>query len=223
MKTVYCLCGLGADERIFGKLTWEPGIDVHYINWIIPNQDETLADYAKRMASKIICPGDFTLVGVSFGGIMAIEIAKLIPVKKLILISSIETHHQLPAWMKLCGRLKLYNLIPTGVLHDIRPLKLFEPIENYFLGAYEDDQKALANEYRKNVDPHYLKWSIKQILNWKNEVAPENIYHLHGTGDRIFPIKKVKPTHSIKAGQHFMLYHKPGEVSAILNSILKTA
>lgn len=220
MKTVYCLCGLGADERIFSKLTWEPGIDVHYINWIIPEKDEPLEIYAKRMASKIKAAGDFTLIGVSFGGIMAIEITKLIPVKKLILISSVETHHQIPGWMKLCGKLKLNKLIPTGVLHDIRPLKLFEPVENYFLGAYTDDQKALANEYRKKVNPLYLKWAVKQILNWKNEWIPENLQHLHGTADRIFPIKNVTFTHSIEGGRHFMCYGNPREVSGILRNLV---
>lgn len=221
MKRVYCLCGLGSDERIFSKLTWDQDIDIHYIQWLIPEKDEQLVNYAGRMAKSIDTASDFILIGVSFGGIMAIEITKIIPVKKLILISSVETHHQIPTWMKLCGKLKLYTLIPTGVLHDIRPLKLFEPIENYFLGAYTKDQKDLANEYRKNVNPHYLKWSIKQILNWKNEIAPKDVHHLHGTADRIFPIKNVTPTHTIDSGRHFMLYHKPEEVSIILKDLLK--
>ncbi|MFT3945902.1 MAG: alpha/beta hydrolase [Agriterribacter sp.] len=172
------------------------------------------------MAAQITNANDLILIGVSFGGIMAIEIARIITVKKLILISSIETHYQLPAWMKLCGKLRLYRLIPTGVLHDIRPLKLFEPVENYFLGSYTPDQKALAHEYRKNVNPDYLKWSIRQILRWKNEQAPENFYHIHGTADRIFPIRKIKPTHRIEAGRHFMLYHKPEEVSEVLKKII---
>ncbi|MFT3747602.1 MAG: alpha/beta hydrolase [Agriterribacter sp.] len=220
MKTVYCICGLGADERIFSKLTWQPDTDVHYIQWLVPEKDEGLETYAKRMAAQITCTGDFTLIGVSFGGIMAIEITRIMPVKKLILISSIETHHQLPTWMKLCGKLRLYRLIPTGVLHDIRPLKLFEPIENYFLGSYTQDQKVLAREFRKNVNPYYLKWSIRQILHWKNERVIKNFYHIHGTADRIFPIKKIKPTHSIEAGRHFMLYHKPEEVSEVLKKII---
>lgn len=220
MKTIYCICGLGADERIFSKLTWKQDVNVHYLNWFIPEKDESLEAYAKKMASKINAAGDLTLIGVSFDGIMAIEIAKIIPVQKLILISSIETHHQLPAWMKLCGKLQLYKLIPTGVLHDIRPLKLFEPVENYFLGAYTEDQKILANEYRKNVNPDYLKWSVRQILNWKNEWIPANLHHIHGTADRIFPIKNVKPTHRIEAGQHFMLYHKPEEVSEVLREMV---
>lgn len=220
MKKVYCICGLGADERIFSKLTWQPDVEVHYIQWLIPKSDETLEAYAARMASEITSTGDFTLIGVSFGGIMAIEITRIIPVQKLILISSVETHHQIPTWMKLCGKLKLHRLIPTGVLHDIRPLKLFEPIENYFLGAFTQDQKALVNEYRRKVNPHYLKWSVRQILDWKNEKAPENAYHIHGTADRVFPISKVNPTHSIEEGRHFMLYHKPESVSEILKEII---
>lgn len=220
MKTVYCICGLGSDERIFSKLTWGADADVHYIQWLMPEKNETLEAYAGRMAAQITTTGNFTLIGVSFGGIMAIEISRIISVKQLILISSIETHHQLPAWMKLCGKLQLYRLIPTGVMHDIRPLKLFEPIENYFLGACTEDQKMLANEYRKNVDPHYLKWSVRQILQWKNEKVPENIYHIHGTADKIFPIKKLTPTHRIEAGRHFMLYHKPEEVSEVLGRII---
>lgn len=220
MKKVYCICGLGADERIFGKLIWQPDVEVHYIQWLMPESDETLEAYAARMSSQITSTGDFTLIGVSFGGIMAIEITRIIPVKKLILISSVETRNQIPTWMKLCGKLRLYKLIPTGVLHDIRPLKLFEPIENYFLGAFTEDQKVLVNEYRKNVNPHYLKWSIRQILHWKNEKALENVYHIHGTADRIFPINKVNPTHRVEAGRHFMLYHKPENVSEILKEII---
>ncbi|MCC6287914.1 MAG: alpha/beta hydrolase [Chitinophagaceae bacterium] len=220
MKNVYCICGLGADERIFSKLTWHADTDVHYIQWLIPEKDEPLNVYAQRMAAQITNTKNITLIGVSFGGIMAIEITRIIPVEKLILISSIEMHSQLPAWMKLCGKLRLYRLIPTGVLHYIRPLKLFEPIENYFLGSYTPDQKTLAREYRKNVNPHYLKWSIRQILHWKNERVPENFYHIHGMADRIFPISKLKPTHYIEGGRHFMLYHKPEEVSEVLKEII---
>ncbi len=220
MKTVYCICGLGSDERIFSKLTWNADVAVHYIQWLMPEKDETLEAYAKRMAAQIKAGDSFTLVGVSFGGILAIEISRIMMVKQVILISSIETHHQIPAWMKLCGKLQLYRLIPTGVMHDIRPLKLFEPLENYFLGAYTEDQKTLANEYRKNVDPYYLKWSIRQILRWKNASVPENTYHIHGTADRIFPIKKVNATHRIEAGRHFMLYHKPEEVSEVLKNLI---
>ncbi len=80
MKSVYCICGLGSDERIFSKLNWF-GADVYYVHWLLPEPGETLANYALRMSEQI--RGDnITLIGVSFGGIMSIEIAKLIKIDK---------------------------------------------------------------------------------------------------------------------------------------------
>ncbi|MGN6439613.1 MAG: alpha/beta fold hydrolase [Agriterribacter sp.] len=218
MKSVYCICGLGSDERIFSKLNWF-GANVQYLHWLMPEPDESLTAYAARM-SKQIEGDDITLIGVSFGGIMSIEIAKLRKISKVILISSIPTHREMPAWMKTCGRLKLDFLVPRKQLHSLRPMKLFTPVENYFLGATTEEAKKLANEYREKVDPHYLKWSIHNILNWKNDWVPENFYHLHGSNDKIFPHSRLKPTHIIDGAGHFLVFQRASEVSEILKEII---
>ena len=218
MKRVYCICGLGSDERIFSRLNWF-GADVHFIQWLMPEHGETLTHYAQRMGEQIE-GDDITLVGVSFGGIMSIEIAKLIKIEKVILISSIPTRRDMPAWMKTCGKFKLDSLIPRKQLHSLRPMKLFTPVENYFLGAYTEEEKKLAGEYREKVDPGYLKWSIHNILNWENDWLPEKIYHLHGSDDKIFPHSKLKPTHLIPDAGHFLVYQRAEEVSKILKDII---
>ncbi|MFT3702355.1 MAG: hypothetical protein QM802_08300 [Agriterribacter sp.] len=148
MKTVYCICGLGADERIFSKINWGDA-KVHYLQWLIPAKDEPLADYALRMSKRIETDAPFTLVGVSFGGMISSEISKLIPVEKLVLISSIQTYHQLPAWMKAAGNSKLDHLIPEGKLPGKHQLKLIAPIENYFLGAVSKEEKNLYRNTEK--------------------------------------------------------------------------
>lgn len=219
LKQIYCLCGLGSDERIFSKLTWNKNWDIHYLHWLQPQQHEPLSDYARRMSSSIK-ENNATLIGVSFGGMVCIEIAKLIPVEKVILISSAQSYHELPRWMRISGKLKLDTLIPGRGLQRMRPVKLFSPIENYFLGAVADDEKQLANEYRQKVDPGYLKWSIHQILNWKNDWAPPLMYHLHGDKDKILPVQNVKATHIIKGGRHFMVYTNPQKISAVLEEII---
>lgn len=216
---MYCICGLGSDERIFSKLEWS-GVAVHYLQWLMPHKEEPIAVYAQRMAAQIKHPNP-VLVGVSFGGIMGIEIAKIITVEKLILISSIPRFQHLPTWMRACGTLKLDYLIPSGKLHDIRPLKLFSPVENYFLGANTTEEKKLAHEYREKVDPHYLKWSVNAILNWKNQWQPANFYHLHGSADKIFPVKNLHPTHIIPGAGHFLVYQQAEVVSKILKKIIR--
>ncbi len=218
MKTVYCICGLGSDERIFGKLNWG-NKDVRYLHWLMPRRGEELSAYARRMSERIT-EKDAVLVGVSFGGILSIEIARLMDIQKVILISSVKTHHEMPRWMKASGKLSLDAIIPTGRLHAVRPLKLFSPLENYFLGAVTEEEKKLAHEYRKNVDPDYLKWDIHQVLNWKNEWIPPNLFHLHGANDKIFPCTLVHPTHIIASAGHFLVFQHPEEVSNILNDII---
>lgn len=218
MKQVYCLSGLGSDERIFSKLEWQQA-EVYYLRWLMPEKNESISHYAGRMAAQIKHPNP-VLIGVSFGGMMSIEIAKLIPTEKVILISSISHSSQMPLWMRACGKLKLDYLIPKGKLHDLRPLRLFSPVENYFLGATTKEEKKLANEYREKVDPNYLKWSIHTILNWQNDWQPANIYHLHGANDKIFPAAKLKPTHTVDKAGHFMVFQYPKDVSAILKQIV---
>ena len=218
MKTVYCICGLGSDERIFSRLNWGAA-NVRYLPWLPPHPGELLTAYAARMSNRIT-EKDAVLLGVSFGGMLSIEIAKLITVQKVILIASVATYHEIPGWMKASGKLHLDAIIPGKRLHAMRPLKLFEPVENYFLGAETEEEKKLAHEYRKHVDPVYLKWSIHQILNWKNKWRPESLFHIHGTRDKIFPYGLVHPTHTISAAGHFMVYQRPGEISSILNEII---
>ncbi len=219
MKKVYCICGLGSDERIFSKLNWST-IEVSYLPWLTPKDGEPLPEYALRMI-KGIREKDITLVGVSFGGIMSIEIAKLIPVQNVILISSIKSRHEMPTWMKVSGKLGLDYFLPAKQLRTGRITSFLEPIENYFLGADTIEEKKLAREYRENIDPHYLKWSIHQVINWKNEWQPENLFQIHGTLDRIFPYKYVQPSYSIPGAGHFMVFQYPEKISSILHDIIQ--
>ena len=87
MKTIYCISGLGADERAFSKLKVD-GYALKVINWLIPEPNETIEHYASRMRAGITEENP-VLMGLSFGGMMCTEIAKQIPVSKIIIISNI--------------------------------------------------------------------------------------------------------------------------------------
>jgi pimeloyl-ACP methyl ester carboxylesterase len=219
-KKVYCISGLGADKRIFQKLQLN-GYKPEFLEWLLPEADESLRDYAKRMSDAINDEMP-VLMGVSFGGMVAIEIAKLRPVDKIILISSIEKGVELPRWMRWCGKLHLVRRLPEKPLGNFRAFKLLRPIQNYFLGAQSEEEKRIANEFRDTVNPKYLKWSLQQVFDWNNDFHPPNLYHLHGTRDHIFPVKKVKPTHTIDGAGHFMVFNRHEEVSRILREILGT-
>ncbi|MBP6303818.1 MAG: alpha/beta hydrolase [Bacteroidia bacterium] len=213
MKKVYFISGLGADERAFSKLEL-PGVTPHHIAWKIPFHHETLEAYATRMREEITEPYP-TLVGLSFGGIVSIEIAKQIPCKKIILISSIKNTREKPFIFKLSAAAGLHKLLPTASFS--KPNQLL----HYFFGVQKHPRvKEMVNSLLTNLNPDYLNWSIDKIVNWQNEHVPAPAIHIHGTADKIFPFEKVKADYTIKNGSHFMVWTKAAEVSAILQKEL---
>ena len=213
MKHIYCISGFGADERVFSKLDFGNN-DVHFIPWKIPEKGESIELYAGRMQKDIVHPNP-VLVGLSFGGMMSIEIAKIIPAEKVILLSSVRTRHELPFFMKITGKIHLNRLIP------MKPYSILEPLENYNLGVKTPEQKKLTKEYRNNLNLQYSNWAIDQVVSWKNEEIPTKVVHIHGTNDHIFPIRYIKnPDYVIRGGGHLLPMNNAEEVSGILKNIL---
>ena len=86
---IYGISGLGADKRIFDSLNLDyPLIPV---DWIEPTENESLKDYSNRLLKVIDTKSDFALLGVSFGGLVAVEISKVLKPRLTIIISSAET------------------------------------------------------------------------------------------------------------------------------------
>src|SRR5687768_12603951 len=98
MQKVYFISGLGADERAFSFLDLgfcEPV----FIPWVRPLEGETVPAYAVRLKERI--PEDFPIiVGLSFGGMVAVEIGKAFPCKKIVLLSSAKTQKEIPFYLK---------------------------------------------------------------------------------------------------------------------------
>jgi pimeloyl-ACP methyl ester carboxylesterase len=211
-RRIYCISGLGTDEKIFSNLQMNE-YELRFIPWIIPHKNERIDRYAARMA-ELIKEDSPILLGVSFGGMIGIEIAKKMPLQKLILVSSVKTVIELPRWMKLAGNLQLNKLLP------IRSNKLTEKIDNSRLGVSNEEEREMVKAYRKNANKVYLTWAVHQVINWKNDWQPDNIIHIHGDKDRIFPIKKIQPTHIIKEGTHMIIYNRAREVGACIEKEL---
>lgn len=212
MKNIYCISGLGADERVFSKLDFG-NHKVHYLKWETPDKGEPLQEYTHRFLDKIDKPKP-VLVGLSFGGIMCIEIAKLIDTEKIVMISSVQTYEEMPWLFRLAGKSGLNKVLP------LKPYSFLEPIENYNLGVKSEEEKILVREFRKNISQKYTDWAIDQIVNWKNERKFSNLIHIHGSADRIFPIKYVHPDFVIEGGGHFMIMNRAKEINKILEKEL---
>lgn len=212
MTKAYIFSGLGVDSRVFQNIDFG-ALDIEHISWTPPQKGEDIKSYAKRI-SKNIKQENPIIIGLSFGGMLAVEISKFLPVKKLILISSAKTKNELPKSFKILGKLRINKLIPKS--HPLPPAL----ITNWFFGVEDKSEKELLKTILKETDPEFSIWAVNEIANWKNEHIPESYVHIHGDMDRVIPIKNVKTDFIIKNGGHFMIINKSKEISVIIKDII---
>lgn len=207
-KHLYIFSGLGADKRVFQNLDLSP-YSVSFVNWLSPFKGESMEDYARRLSASIQTPKPI-LIGVSFGGMMAIEIAKHVDVEKIILISSAKTRQEIPLYYRIFGLLGLQRLVPPGILTQSNHFT------NWFFGAEQTKDKLLLKQILIDTDSAFLKWAITGILQWKNSTPNNKTFHIHGTQDKILPLRFIQADAIIKGGGHLMILNKAEEISEIL-------
>lgn len=108
---IYLLSGLGADKRVFSRLVFSANHVIRHIEWISPISNEGLSSYAERLSRQIDEAEPFCLVGISFGGMVAVELNKFVKPLQTIIISSASTDVQIPWYYKVLGRLKIHTLV----------------------------------------------------------------------------------------------------------------
>ena len=208
---IYFVPGLGASSKIFERIDLpKDRFELHYLDWILPlAQEETLSNYAQRMCMRIKHENPI-LIGVSFGGVMVQEMSKFLSAKKVIIISSIKSNKELPKRLKLAKITKTYKLFPSNMASN------FEAYEKYFLGDFLQKKAELYKVYMSARNPLYLSWAIHNVLHWQQEVPLENVLHIHGNDDGVFPIKHIKNAIEIEKGTHTMILTKAKPISKII-------
>ena len=210
MNKIYIFSGLGVDERVFDNIDFS-NLNIEFIDWIQPLKSESLKNYAQRISLKITDENPI-IIGLSFGGILAVEISKILKTEKIILIASAKNKFELPRFYRIAGKLKLNKLIPNFIF------KQQNFITNWLFGIENNSEKKLLKTILKETDSNFMSWAINEIANWKNENNLENIMHIHGNRDRIIPIKNLKVDFVIENGGHFMTVNKPNEIEKILKN-----
>jgi len=211
---IYLISGLGADERVFSRINFEKQNTV-FLPWIVPHEQETLHDYLARFSAGINRNDEIILFGVSFGGIVAIELSKLLPVKKIIVVSSVKTVDEFSLLLKFPRFTRLNKLFPASGLK-----KHFRFLAHYFFGCRTEEERKGLDDMAAQSDPRIINWSVEMMLNWQNRTVPGNLFHIHGTKDRIFPFRYLHGAIPVEGGTHFMIVNRAEEVSAIIQDIL---
>lgn len=194
--------GMAASPLIFEYIKLpKDQFQIHLLEWFIPEEDESLSDYALRMC-KCIEEDNIVLLGVSFGGVLVQEMSKHINLRKLIIVSSVKSVYELPRHMLLAKVTKAYKLVPTQLASNV------DVLEKYAYGEVVTKRIELYKKYLSVNNSKYLKWAIKNMVCWSQEKPNPKIIHIHGDRDMVFPIKNIKDCIILKNGTHIAVINK---------------
>jgi pimeloyl-ACP methyl ester carboxylesterase len=209
----YFIPGLAADKRVFRHIRLPEGFEAHYLDWIRPENNETLRDYAHRMAEQIDAREPFILIGLSFGGMLAVEIAKKIPPKQLVLIATVPHHTHIPHYYKKAFNWGVHRLASPGVI------KNFVYFKRFFTSESPED-KLIIRQMARDMDHSFIRWAVDAIMKWDAGEELLDCVHIHGTHDEIFPHRYTKPSVSIPKAGHLMIFNRSSDINAVLRKVL---
>lgn len=217
MPAICLIPGLGFTSAVFQHLQLPKG-EIYHLSWLVPRAKETLPEYATRMMDQAtVPPGDVILLGHSFGGVMAQEIAKIRPTQKLVLISSVRSRAEVPFKYKV--------LAPTGLyrLFNRRMTLLTFPWWADLLGYQSKAEKALFVEMVGEQDDRYLQWALLQMARWSQETPlPIPTLQIHGTRDKTLPFRLIRQVdHTVDGGGHMMVFSQPEVVNPLIHAFIR--
>lgn len=212
---LYCFPGLGASSKIFEYISLpEDEFEIHLLEWKMPlSLNESIQEYATRICDEIKHENPI-LMGVSFGGMIVQEMSKIIPTERVIIVSSIKSHHELPNRLKVIRDTRAYKLFPAKIAENL------EEYTKYFFGDFLKKRAELYKMYLSVRNADYMKWAIYNVLHWKQETPSENIIHIQGTDDHVFPHKHIKDFIPVEKGTHAMILMKAKTISQIIRNHL---
>ena len=117
--------------------------------------------------------------------------------------------------MKLASFTKAYKLIPTGLVLST------DDLTKYSIGPKTKKRLSLYQEYLHVRDKQYLDWALEKMITWNRKDKLNNVIHIHGDKDMVFPIKYIDGCEVIKGGTHIMILNKGREISHKLLEIFE--
>jgi pimeloyl-ACP methyl ester carboxylesterase len=201
MLRTIILPGMGADSGMYPKAYYRnlPGVD--FVDWPVYEGEKTIAAVARRVIEEYNITGNTIVGGSSLGGMVAVQIAKVLNLDRVILIGSTTRSSDVnPALMKLSG---FAHKAPVAGLQWIAG-KINGSAKNLFLAMF---QKS---------DGRFMKAMAQAICQWRGMDGYRcDIRHIHGARDRvIFP--PARDATIIPTAGHLLPMTHADEVSRFL-------
>ena len=211
---VYLIPGMGADHRLYERVRIEHG-NVHFLNWKPHGKSRTLAEYSEIMASYVTTQNN-VIVGSSMGGMMAVELSRIVKPLSTILLSAPTGWHEFPPLLRAVHR--------TRIQHVLSPKQVLSVswLADTFMGFKDDNHRVLFYEMLRGNGKEFMHFSVKAILDWRNTEPPRGDYiQIVGSKDKLFKTHRMNNPIVLEGSGHFTTFEKANELTVIINNYLR--
>ncbi|MEL6740589.1 MAG: alpha/beta fold hydrolase [Planctomycetota bacterium] len=190
MRVVF-LPGLGADERLFEpqiEAVREAGHAPETPAWPGHRPGETLPAFAGRAGDAIAPCAQTLLVGFSFGGMVALEIAARGDADHrpagVVLISGLRSKRAVTLGFK--AQQAAGRLVPRSLVRTIMTGRLVDRFAA--TDALSAEQTEILRDMARRTDLDFLFWAARASARWGFDGrCPSPVRHVHGRLDRTIP------------------------------------
>ena len=205
--------GLGADGRTFAPQRSLP-FRLVLPEWPEPESPrETLAHYSQRVAEAIGPREDLYVGGVSLGAMVALEAARLLEARAVVLIGGCTSGRQISRMFR--GVLGTSAALPTRC---IRPTLLLAPLAFLTFERLSREHRRLMTRMLREHSPAQIRWSCRAILEWECCAMPPTVpvHAIHGQDDEVVPLQNVRADHVVPRGRHMINLQASEEVNRFI-------
>ena len=228
--TLIFLPGLGADHHLFKHQVVAFSNSVT-VDWIEPVADETLEEYADRLADSLPkFDGPVVVCGLSLGGMVAPYVARQVGASGCVRLCTVRNYTEFPpryypGWllMRACPPLA-WAVFFTAQL-GARLLLLF----SFLWRRWNDPDTLRAFTETKTTTVVRL---TRMVLDWayrrrgSDETVPDDpcpTFQVHGAWDLLLPIRRTKPDVRIEHGGHLLTLTYSVEINRLIQEFVNQA
>jgi len=213
MAVIYAIPGLGCNKWIYENLKVK-GHSIKVLDWPPVKRHFTLKDYANEFLKQMDLTHEFYLMGVSFGGMLCIELGEVTEPEKIILISSAKNKNEFPNYFSVFKYFPVHLLLPESLHRKIALL-------SWKLLGFHKGLLPEFNQMIKSMPENHFRYCINYIVNWDRKSNSKPVIHIHGNGDKLLKYHKIKNVnYTVSNGSHAMVFTRSGEINQILEEIL---
>ena len=196
--TIYCLPGLGADRRMY-EAYCKAIPNTKVIEFIPHVKGESLVEYAGRMADQIDHSKPYVLLGTSMGGMISMEINRLYPAKRVILISTMAHAGEKPWPIKLFHASQLYRFVRGHLT-----LACFRAFVRMKVRRKPVGLASRMYAMAQDAQAAFVGFGVRAVVSWKGSVQPEaKVFRIHGSRDLLFWYSRLsKVDYTVQRGSH---------------------